>query len=100
MGCNVTGPKKILRRGAEIIDSARMMRGRGIDDEGLSVNWGDLMKHQHGTHGCLAEGVASNAEGAQLLRSRARANRPEMYRSSTGPAPLSAHRRTPLRHAL
>lgn len=44
-GCD---PKKILRRGAEIIDSARMMRGKGIDDVGLSVNWGDLMKHKHG----------------------------------------------------
>jgi len=44
-GCD---PKKILRRGAEIIDSARMMRGKGIDDEGLSVNWSDLMKHKHG----------------------------------------------------
>ena len=44
-GCD---PKKILRRGAEIIDSARMMRGKGIDDEGLSVNWADLMKHKHG----------------------------------------------------
>ena len=28
-GC---GPKKILRRGAEIIDGARLMRGKGIDD--------------------------------------------------------------------
>ena len=27
-GCD---PKKILRRGAEIIDSARLMRGKGID---------------------------------------------------------------------
>ena len=72
MGCNVTGPKKILRRGAEIIDSARMMRGKGIDDEGLSVNWGDLMKHQHGTQGCLAQAVASNVGGAQFWRSRAR----------------------------
>ena len=44
-GCD---PKKILRRGAEIIDSARLMRGKGIDDEGLSINWADLMKHKHG----------------------------------------------------
>ena len=28
-GCD---PKKILRRGAEIIDGARLMRGKGIDD--------------------------------------------------------------------
>ncbi|MHB1063043.1 MAG: dihydrolipoyl dehydrogenase family protein [Georgenia sp.] len=44
-GCD---PKKILRRGAEIIDSARLMRGKGIDANGLSINWGDLMAHKHG----------------------------------------------------
>lgn len=44
-GCD---PKKILRRGAEIIDSARLMRGKGIDDSGLSLNWADLMKHKRG----------------------------------------------------
>ncbi len=44
-GCD---PKKILRRGAEIIDSARLMRGKGIDDTDLSINWPDLMKHKHG----------------------------------------------------
>ncbi|MEO3936856.1 NAD(P)/FAD-dependent oxidoreductase [Dermatophilaceae bacterium Soc4.6] len=44
-GCD---PKKILRRGAEIIDSARLMRDKGIDDAGLRINWADLMKHKHG----------------------------------------------------
>ncbi len=44
-GCD---PKKILRRGAEIIDAARLMRGKGIDDAGLSIDWSDLMKHKHG----------------------------------------------------
>ncbi|MFP5253559.1 MAG: dihydrolipoyl dehydrogenase family protein [Actinomycetes bacterium] len=44
-GCD---PKKILRRGAEIIDSARLMRGKGIDDAALSINWSDLMKHKRG----------------------------------------------------
>lgn len=44
-GCD---PKKILRRGAEIIDGARLMRGKGIDDTGLTINWPDLMKHKHG----------------------------------------------------
>ncbi|MDW3221084.1 MAG: NAD(P)/FAD-dependent oxidoreductase [Acidimicrobiales bacterium] len=44
-GCD---PKKILRRGAELIDSARLMQGRGIDDDGLSINWADLMKHKRG----------------------------------------------------
>ncbi|WP_353080789.1 dihydrolipoyl dehydrogenase family protein [Tessaracoccus lapidicaptus] len=44
-GCD---PKKILRRGAEIIDSARLMRGKGIDAAGLSINWADLIQHKHG----------------------------------------------------
>ncbi len=44
-GCD---PKKILRRGAEIIDSARLMRGKGIDAGTLSINWADLMGHKHG----------------------------------------------------
>jgi len=44
-GCD---PKKILRRGAEIIDNARLMRGKGINADGLSINWADLMKHKHG----------------------------------------------------
>ncbi|GAA2028450.1 NAD(P)/FAD-dependent oxidoreductase [Terrabacter terrae] len=44
-GCD---PKKILRRGAEVIDSARLMRGKGIDDTDLSINWTDLVTHKHG----------------------------------------------------
>ena len=44
-GCD---PKKILRRGAEIIDSARLMAGKGIDADGMTINWGDLMKHKRG----------------------------------------------------
>jgi glutathione reductase (NADPH) len=44
-GCD---PKKILRRGAEIIDSARLMRGKGIDANGLCINWAELMAHKHG----------------------------------------------------
>jgi len=44
-GCD---PKKILRRGAEIIDSARLMRGKGIEDPALRINWHDLMKHKRG----------------------------------------------------
>lgn len=44
-GCD---PKKILRRGAEVIDSARLMRGKGIDDAALSISWSDLMRHKRG----------------------------------------------------
>ena len=44
-GCD---PKKILRRGAEIIDAARLMDGRGVNPQGLSINWPDLMAHKRG----------------------------------------------------
>ncbi len=44
-GCD---PKKILRRGAEIVDAARLLHGKGIDADGLAINWADLMKHKRG----------------------------------------------------
>jgi glutathione reductase (NADPH) len=44
-GCD---PKKILRRGAEIINSARLMAGKGIDANDLAINWADLMEHKRG----------------------------------------------------
>lgn len=44
-GCD---PKKILRRGAEIVDAARLMDGKGIDPRGVSINWSDLMSHKRG----------------------------------------------------
>ena len=60
-GCD---PKKILRRGAEIIDSARLMRGKGIDDAGLRINWADLMRHKHGftdpVPGAMEDRLAGN----------------------------------------
>ncbi len=54
-GCD---PKKILRRGAEIIDSARLMSGKGIDVDGLHINWADLMQHKLG----FTEPVPANME--------------------------------------
>lgn len=44
-GCD---PKKILRRGAEVIDAARLMSGRGIDPGGLTIDWAALMAHKRG----------------------------------------------------
>lgn len=44
-GCD---PKKILRRGAEIIDAARLLEGKGIDPAGLSIHWAGLMAHKSG----------------------------------------------------
>jgi len=63
--CAVRGcdPKKILRRGAEIIDSARLMAGKGIDANGMHINWADLMKHKRG----FTDPVPDNME-AELTR--------------------------------
>ncbi len=59
-GCD---PKKILRRGAEIIDSARLMRGKGIDDAGLRINWSHLMKHKHGFTDPVPQGMEDGLAG-------------------------------------
>ena len=70
-GCD---PKKILRRGAEIIDSARLMEGKGIDAGGLSINWGDLMKHKHGFTDPVPENMEAglNGNGVETLHGPAR----------------------------
>lgn len=39
-GC---GPKKMLRRGAEIVDAARLMRGKGIHQGDMGINWAELV---------------------------------------------------------
>ena len=44
-GCD---PKKILRRGAEVIDAARLLDGKGIDAGTLSISWADLISHTRG----------------------------------------------------
>ena len=54
-GCD---PKKILRRGAEVVDAANLMRDKGIDPHGLSINWADLMCHTRG----FTDPAPANAE--------------------------------------
>jgi len=39
-GCD---PKKMLRRGAEVVDAARLLHGKGIEEDGLRINWPDLI---------------------------------------------------------
>ena len=70
-GCD---PKKILRRGAEVIDSARLMHGKGIDSDGLAISWADLMEHKHGftdpVPQSMEDGLADS--GVTTLHGRAR----------------------------
>jgi len=39
-GCD---PKKMLRRGAELVDAVRLMRGKGVEAESMRINWAELM---------------------------------------------------------
>ena len=70
-GCD---PKKILRRGAEIIDASHLMRGKGIDDGQIRINWTDLMRHKRG----FTDPAPANMEndlrrhGVQTLHGQAR----------------------------
>ncbi|MDT8356843.1 NAD(P)/FAD-dependent oxidoreductase [Roseomonas mucosa] len=42
-GCD---PKKMLRSGAEVIDAARLLAGRGIAEDGLHIDWTALQAHK------------------------------------------------------
>ncbi|GAB3529350.1 dihydrolipoyl dehydrogenase family protein [Arthrobacter monumenti] len=77
-GCD---PKKILRRGAEVVDAARLMRGKGIDSGGLCINWGDLMQHKHGFTDPVPQNMEEDlrAHGVETLHGTA---------TFTGPAQL------------
>ncbi|MGB3829655.1 MAG: NAD(P)/FAD-dependent oxidoreductase [Ornithinimicrobium sp.] len=75
-GCD---PKKILRRGAEIIDSARLMQGKGITEAGLSINWADLMKHKRGFTDPVPQSMEDNlaGNGVETLHGHARFTGPQ-----------------------
>ena len=66
--------KKILRRGAEIIDAARLMRGKGIDENGLAINWADLMAHKRAFTDKMPPRIQSGLEknGVETLHGAAR----------------------------
>lgn len=59
-GCD---PKKILRRGAEIIDAARLLHGRGIDAGNLAINWADLMRHKRGFTDPMPDNMEHGLQG-------------------------------------
>lgn len=69
-GCD---PKKILRRGAEVVEAARLMRGKGTDSGRLSINWEDLMKHKHDFTDPVPRSMEEDlkAHGVETLRGTA-----------------------------
>ena len=70
-GCD---PKKMLRRGAEIIDAATLMQGRGIEAGGLAIDWAGLMAHKRSfTDDVPAKMEAGlKANGVETFHGRAR----------------------------
>lgn len=47
----------------EIIDSAHLMRGKGIVADGLSINWAELMAHKHGFTDPVRQAMADDLAG-------------------------------------
>ena len=71
-GCD---PKKILRHGAEIFDAARLMRGKGIDEGGLKIDWANLMAHKRG----FTERPAAGTRCATFREPQARRQFPPIH---------------------
>lgn len=70
-GCD---PKKMLRRGAEIIDAARLMKGKGIEANDLAINWPDLVTFTKTFTGKMPGRIESGLEsnGVTTLHGTAR----------------------------
>jgi glutathione reductase (NADPH) len=60
-GCD---PKKVMRRGAEVIDAARLFRGKGIAENGLRIDWPSLMSFKRS----FTDPVPANKEKAFARR--------------------------------
>lgn len=75
-GCD---PKKILRRGAEIVDAARLLEGKGIDPNGLAINWSDLMDHKRGFTDSVPDKMEKGLKGngVETLHGAARFTGPD-----------------------
>lgn len=58
-GCD---PKKMLRRGAEIIDAARLMRGKGVEAGDLKIDWADLMAFKRGFTDTMPDKIESGLD--------------------------------------
>ncbi len=59
-GCD---PKKILRRGAEVVDAAHLMRGKGISESDLTIDWPSLMRHKRTFTDTVPQGMEVELTG-------------------------------------
>jgi glutathione reductase (NADPH) len=75
-GCD---PKKILRRGAEIVDAAHLLTGKGIDPAGLAIDWTALSAHMHGFTDPVPTNMETNLgrHGVDTLHGTARFTEPD-----------------------
>jgi glutathione reductase (NADPH) len=75
-GCD---PKKILRRGAEIIDAAHLLSGKGIEPAGLRIDWRALSAHMHGFTDPVPTNMEANLgrHGVDTLHGTARFTGPD-----------------------
>lgn len=75
-GCD---PKKILRRGAEVVDDAWLMREKGVDDADIAIDWPQLMAHKRGFTDAMPakveQGLIDN--GVELFHAAARFTGPD-----------------------
>lgn len=69
-GCD---PKKMLRRGAEIIEAAKLLRGKGIGYDGPSMDWGNLVRHKDSYSESMPDKISASLRdsGIELLRGTA-----------------------------
>lgn len=59
-GCD---PKKILRRGAEIIDAATLMNDTGIRENGVEIDWPALMQRKRRFTDSVPKGIEDELTG-------------------------------------
>lgn len=58
-GCD---PKKMLRRGAEIVDAARLMAGKGVYEGDLRIDWAELMAHKRSFTDAVPDKIESGLD--------------------------------------
>ncbi len=70
-GCD---PKKMLRRGAELVDAVSLMQGKGVEAEALRINWSDLMAFKRTFTDRMPDRVESGLQrnGIETLHGTAR----------------------------
>jgi len=64
-GCD---PKKVLRRGAEIVNAARALGGKGFAIGNGHVDWRDLMGHKRALTDAMPDKIETGLEPARVAR--------------------------------